>query len=50
MWVSVLLLAVVTGLLVTAGLTLRRLAVPTTGRPAHHATPHKAASTRHAHA
>ncbi|MEU6371225.1 hypothetical protein ABZ876_37485 [Streptomyces sp. NPDC046931] len=57
MWVSVLLLAVFTGLLATAGLTLRRLAVPATGRPAHHAAPHKtanlhhkAAGTRHAHA
>ncbi|MEU6370300.1 hypothetical protein ABZ876_32410 [Streptomyces sp. NPDC046931] len=50
MWVSVLLLAVFTALLATAGLALRRLAVPPTGRPAHHAAPHKAASTRHAHA
>lgn len=50
MWVSVLLLAVFTTLLVTAGLSLRRLTVPPTGRPAHHAAPHKAASTRHAHA
>ena len=50
MWVSVLLLAVFTGLLVTAGLTLRRLPVPQTGRPAHPAAPHKAASSRHAHA
>ncbi|PWI46218.1 hypothetical protein [Streptomyces sp. ICBB 8177] len=45
MWVSVLLLAVFTGLLATASLSLRRLAVP-----AHHAAPHKAAHTRHAHA
>ncbi|MFE0385927.1 hypothetical protein ACFW1F_17900 [Streptomyces bungoensis] len=50
MWVSILLLAVFTGLLVAAGLSLRRLAVPGTGRPAHHAASHKAASTRHAHA
>ncbi|MFF9771939.1 hypothetical protein ACF1GT_36210 [Streptomyces sp. NPDC014636] len=50
MWVSVLLLAVFTALLATAGLSLRRLTVPTTGRPAHHAAPHKAASTRHVHA
>ena len=50
MWVSVLLLAVFTGLLVTAGVSLRRLAVPATGRPAHHAASRKAASTRHAHA
>ncbi|MFG3363188.1 hypothetical protein [Streptomyces griseofuscus] len=49
MWVSVVLLAVFTALLVTAGLSLRRLAVPATGRPAHHAAPHRAASSR-AHA
>ncbi|MFD4350723.1 hypothetical protein ACFWQ6_38655 [Streptomyces coelicoflavus] len=46
MWVSVLLLAVFTVLLVTAS-----LAVPTTGRPVHHTAPHKLPSTRrHAHA
>jgi hypothetical protein len=50
MWVSVLLLAVFTALLATAGLSLRRLTVPPTGRPAHHAGSHKAASIRHAHA
>ncbi|MFE4547259.1 hypothetical protein [Streptomyces sp. NPDC056785] len=50
MWVSVLLLAVFTTLLVTAGLSLRRLTVPPTGRPAHHTASNKAASTRHAHA
>ncbi|GGY15944.1 hypothetical protein [Streptomyces anandii] len=50
MWVCVLLLAVFTGLLAAAGLTLRRLTVPTTGWPAHHAAPHKPAGTRHAHA
>jgi hypothetical protein len=50
MWVSVLLLAVFTGLLATADLSLRRLAVPATGRPAHHAASRKAANTRHAHA
>ncbi|MEV5514336.1 hypothetical protein AB0L50_15625 [Streptomyces flaveolus] len=51
MWVSVLLLAVFTALLVTASLSLRRLAVPATGRPVHHAAPHKLPSThRHAHA
>ncbi|MFE2282501.1 hypothetical protein ACFXAE_35780 [Streptomyces sp. NPDC059454] len=47
---SFYLLAVFTGLLATAGLSLRRLAVPPTGRPAHHAASHKAARTRHAHA
>ncbi|MER7193869.1 hypothetical protein [Streptomyces flaveolus] len=51
MWVSVLFLAVFTALLVTASLSLRRLAVPATGRPVHHAAPHKRPSTqRHAHA
>ncbi|MEV6766929.1 hypothetical protein AB0N16_41150 [Streptomyces sp. NPDC051105] len=50
MWVSVLLLAVFTALLATAGLSLRRLSVPPTGRPAHHAASHRAASTRHVHA
>lgn len=46
MWVSVLLLAVFTVLLATASLSLRRLAVPATGRPAHYAAPHKAPATR----
>ncbi|MFG3111823.1 hypothetical protein [Streptomyces tendae] len=46
MWVSVLLLAAFTVLLVTASLALRRLAVPATGRPVHHAAPHKLPSTR----
>jgi uncharacterized membrane protein len=51
MWVSVVLLAVFTVLLVTASLALRRLAVPATGRPVHHAAQHKLPSTRrHAHA
>ncbi|POX58801.1 hypothetical protein C3492_36000 [Streptomyces sp. Ru62] len=50
MWACVLLLAVFTCLLVTAGLSLRRLDVPETGRPAHHAASHEGASPRHAHA
>ncbi|MEU9353556.1 hypothetical protein AB0D65_21825 [Streptomyces griseoloalbus] len=50
MWVSALLLAVFTGLLVTVGLFLRRLQAPETGRPAHHAATQKTASPRHAHA
>ncbi|MFJ8351763.1 hypothetical protein ACIQ9J_36585 [Streptomyces sp. NPDC094153] len=50
MWVSVLLLAVFTALLATAGLSLRRLTVPPTGRPAHHAASHKTARPRQAHA
>ncbi|WP_073969389.1 MFS transporter [Streptomyces sp. CB02460] len=42
---------VFTVLLVTAILAERRLAVPATGRPAHHAAPHKLPGTRnHAHA
>ncbi|MER6119774.1 hypothetical protein [Streptomyces sp. NPDC001743] len=48
MWVSVLLLAVFTALLLTTGLSLRRLEAPTTGRPAHHAAPRKTARPRHA--
>ncbi|MFY4722943.1 hypothetical protein [Streptomyces sp. LaBMicrA B280] len=50
MWVAVLLLTVFTALLVTAGLSLRRLAVPATGRPAHHAAPHRTTGSHHAHA
>ncbi|CAL9619636.1 hypothetical protein SUDANB58_05804 (plasmid) [Streptomyces sp. enrichment culture] len=51
MWVSVLLLVVFTSLLVAASLSLRRLAVPATGRPVHHAATHKRLSAgRHAHA
>lgn len=51
MWVSVLFLAVFTVLLVTANLSLRRLAVLTTRRPVHHAAPNKAPDARcHAHA
>ncbi|MER6169231.1 hypothetical protein [Streptomyces violaceorubidus] len=51
MWVSVLLLAVFAVLLVTVSLALRRLAVPASGRPVHHAAPHKLPSTRrHVHA
>lgn len=51
MWVSVLLLAVFTVLAVTASLSLRRLAVPATGRPVHHAAPNKVSGAHHhAHA
>ncbi|MFD3622270.1 hypothetical protein ACFWWT_45380 [Streptomyces sp. NPDC058676] len=39
MWVSVLLLAVFTGLLLTASLWLRRIQAATVNRPAHHAAP-----------
>ncbi|MFG2308697.1 hypothetical protein ACGFS9_08395 [Streptomyces sp. NPDC048566] len=41
MWVSALLLAVFSGLLLTATLSLRRLHPPKTGEPAHHAAPRK---------
>ncbi|GAA2610171.1 MULTISPECIES: hypothetical protein [Streptomyces] len=47
MWVSVLLLAVFTVLLATASLSLRGLAAPATGRPVHHAAPHKTPSVHH---
>ncbi|NED13915.1 hypothetical protein [Streptomyces sp. SID9124] len=50
MWVSAVLLAVFAGLLVTAAVSLRRLAARTTYRPAHHAAPHKASHPRQAHA
>ncbi|MYS37551.1 hypothetical protein K388_04621 [Streptomyces sp. KhCrAH-43] len=50
MWVSAILLTVFTGLLVTAAVSLRRLAGRTTYRPAHHAAPHKASQPRQAHA
>lgn len=50
MWVSALLVAVFTALLLTATLSLRRLRPPTTGEPAHHAAPHKTPAPRGAHA
>ncbi|GAA5707585.1 hypothetical protein AQJ43_37930 [Streptomyces avermitilis] len=50
MWVSVLLLAVFTGLLFTASLWLRRLQAATANRPAHHAAPRQAFASRHANA
>ncbi|MFF8035147.1 MULTISPECIES: hypothetical protein [unclassified Streptomyces] len=50
MWVSALLLAVFTGLLVTAGLFLRRLQASAAGRPAHHGASRKTAGHRRAHA
>ncbi|MGW1183641.1 hypothetical protein ACWD7Y_09825 [Streptomyces drozdowiczii] len=50
MWVSAILLTVFTGLLITAAVSLRRLAARTTYRPAHHAAPHKAPHPRQAHA
>lgn len=48
MWVSVLLLTVFTGLLVTASMWLRRLRP--TARPTHHAASRRAVTPRHANA
>lgn len=48
MWVSMLLLAVFTGLLCTASLWLRRLRAATRDRPAHHAAPRRAVAPRQA--
>ncbi len=50
MWVSALLLAVFSTLLLTASLWLQRLQTADLRRPAHHAAPRKAAASRHAHA
>lgn len=50
MWVSVLLLAVFTGLLLTASLWLRRLEAAGASKPVHHAASRKATAPRHAHA
>jgi uncharacterized membrane protein len=50
MWVSALLLAVFSGLLLAASLWLQRLQATGERRPAHHAAPRKATATRHAHA
>ncbi|MGW5849960.1 hypothetical protein ACWFQ8_18740 [Streptomyces sp. NPDC055254] len=48
MWVSVLLLTVFTGLLITTSVWLRRLRPPT--QPAHHAAPRRTVTPRHANA
>ena len=50
MWVSALLLAVFSGLLLTASLWLQRLQAAGSRRPARHATSRKATAPRHAHA
>ncbi|MEU9983622.1 hypothetical protein [Streptomyces sp. NPDC050856] len=50
MWVSVLLLAVFTGLLVTASLWLRRLEAAGASRPVRHAASRKTTAPHHAHA
>ncbi|MGA5198307.1 hypothetical protein [Streptomyces exfoliatus] len=48
MWVSLLLLAVFAGLLCTACVWLRRLQTAPGRRPAHHAAPRRAITSRHA--
>ncbi|MFE9468643.1 hypothetical protein ACFYNW_34380 [Streptomyces virginiae] len=50
MWVSVLLLAVFTGLLGVASLWLQRLQAAAGHLPAHHAAPRRAIAPRHANA
>ncbi|WP_081235826.1 hypothetical protein [Streptomyces viridosporus] len=50
MWMSALLLAVFSGLLLTASLWLQRLQAAGSQRPAHHAASPKATAPRHAHA
>ena len=50
MWVSALLLAIFTGLLLTASLWLQRLQTTAPAEPAHHAAPGRATRRRHAHA
>ncbi|MEV0695992.1 hypothetical protein [Streptomyces sp. NPDC050388] len=50
MWVSALLLAVFSGLLLTASLWLQRLQAAGSQRPAHHAASRRATAPRHAHA
>ncbi|MFF8323021.1 hypothetical protein ACF06V_38500 [Streptomyces bobili] len=50
MWVSALLLAAFSGLLLTASLWLHRLQTAGPRRPAHHAASHRATAPRHAHA
>ncbi|MFI1376134.1 hypothetical protein ACH4UY_29545 [Streptomyces longwoodensis] len=49
MWVSTLLLAVFSGLLLTASLWLQRLQATGSRRPAHHAASRRATAPRHAH-
>lgn len=50
MWVSLLLLAVFTGLLATASLWLHRLQATPGHQPAHHVAPRRAVTPRHANA
>lgn len=50
MWVSLLLLAVFTGLLATASLWLHRLQAAPGTKPAQHAAPRRAVAPHHANA
>lgn len=50
MWVSALLLAVFSTLLLTASLWLQRLQAAGSRRPVHHAASRKASTPRHVHA
>ncbi len=50
MWVSALLLAVFTGLLLMSSVWLQRLRATRPHEPAHHASSRKTLSTRRAHA
>ncbi|MFF0114446.1 hypothetical protein [Streptomyces prasinus] len=50
MWVSALLLAVFTGLLLAASLWLQRLRAAGADAPAHHAASRRTTAPRHAHA
>ncbi|MFI2620703.1 hypothetical protein [Streptomyces sp. NPDC018584] len=50
MWVSLLFLAVFTGLLATTSLWLHRLQAASGRKPAHHATPRRAVASGHVNA
>ncbi|CAL9353289.1 hypothetical protein SUDANB132_00508 [Streptomyces sp. enrichment culture] len=50
MWVSALLLAVFTSLLLMSSVWLQRLRAAVSHEPAHHAAPRKTVGTRRAHA
>ncbi len=50
MWVSALLLAIFTGLLLTSSIWLQRLQTTSSAEPARYAAPQRATRPRHAHA
>ncbi|OXS30387.1 hypothetical protein [Streptomyces sp. XY006] len=50
MWVSALLLAIFTGLLLTSSIWIQRLQITSSAEPARHAAPGRATRPRHAHA